>query len=301
MEFKCFNIDVDFLTKHWLHQVSWPVTASHNIQMDILRLDRIHPLISGNKWLKLQGWLEKFRDKGLKGIVTAGGPWSNFLHACGYACHTNSIPLHVLVKGHSHLNNPMLNDLKNWKTEITFVNRHQLYDKTFGLNLAQDKGFGWIPMGGDGTEGEKGVERWMNRLPLATYDIVCCATGTGTTAAGIAKSQMKFRELWVFDPGTGDASVPKKFTQLQNHLPHRSIRFFALNGAFGKLNRDLEAFMLDWYHQTAIPLDFVYTAPMFRAWADMIAGGLINTGNRILFVHSGGLQGNRSYPALPTA
>jgi 1-aminocyclopropane-1-carboxylate deaminase len=299
VDFKGFDIAKDLLTKEWLQTIEWPNASGNKIYSDILRLDLIHPLVSGNKWLKLKGWLERLNSERKQGIVTMGGPWSNFLHACAYACYINNIPLQVLIKGHEKMQNPLLDDLKAWNVDINFVNRQQFYDENYGQSLANDKNYLWIPLGGDGASGEQGIIRWMNELPLDAYDLVCCASGTGTTGSGIAKGNLAFKSLWVFDPGTGDESVQQKFNELSIAMPERNIFFYKLENKFGKLTPALEAFMKDWYKTTHIPLDLVYTAPMCHTLQGFINNGKIERNSRTLIIHTGGLQGNRSNPALP--
>ncbi len=48
------------------------------------------------------------------------------------------------------------------------------------------------------------------------------------------------------------------------------------------------------YHMYTIPTDFVYTAKLMFAINDLISKGFFPRGSRILAIHSGGLQGNRS-------
>ena len=37
-----------------------------NINVDVLRLDKIHPVVSGNKWFKLKYWLQDAAEKKYK-------------------------------------------------------------------------------------------------------------------------------------------------------------------------------------------------------------------------------------------
>jgi 1-aminocyclopropane-1-carboxylate deaminase len=48
------------------------------------------------------------------------------------------------------------------------------------------------------------------------------------------------------------------------------------------------------YYEAKIPSDFVYTAKLFYAIADLIIANFFPPGSRILLIHSGGLQGNSS-------
>jgi hypothetical protein len=45
-----------------------------NVQLDVLRLDKIHPVISGNKWFKLKYHLENFNAGNYNGIITSAVP-----------------------------------------------------------------------------------------------------------------------------------------------------------------------------------------------------------------------------------
>jgi hypothetical protein len=46
----------------------------NGIRWDILRLDLIHPVISGNKYFKLRFYLDQALKEGQKGILTFGEP-----------------------------------------------------------------------------------------------------------------------------------------------------------------------------------------------------------------------------------
>ena len=51
------------------------------VELAVLRLDRIDPLISGNKWFKLLEHLREARAAGAPGVISLGGAYSNHLHA----------------------------------------------------------------------------------------------------------------------------------------------------------------------------------------------------------------------------
>jgi 1-aminocyclopropane-1-carboxylate deaminase len=52
--------------------------------------------------------------------------------------------------------------------------------------------------------------------------------------------------------------------------------------------------MNEFYRETGIPTDIVYTGKLAYAMNDMIQKCKLPANSNILFVHSGGLQGNRS-------
>ena len=65
-------------------------------------------------------------------------------------------------------------------------------------------------------------------------------------------------------------------------------------GGFGKWNKDLLDFMNEFYKVNQIPLDIVYTSKMMYGIREMLDRKCFSTHERILCIHSGGLQGNAS-------
>ena len=68
-----------------------------DINADILRLDQLHPVISGNKWFKLKGHLQQ--ASAAHPVITFGGAWSNHLIATAYATRQKGIPSIGIVRG----------------------------------------------------------------------------------------------------------------------------------------------------------------------------------------------------------
>ena len=65
-------------------------------------------------------------------------------------------------------------------------------------------------------------------------------------------------------------------------------------GGYAKQKPELIDFMNDFYKETAIPTDFVYTGKLAFAIMDLVKKNYFLPGHKILMIHSGGLQGNRS-------
>lgn len=65
-------------------------------------------------------------------------------------------------------------------------------------------------------------------------------------------------------------------------------------GGYAKYTPALLSFMNEFYKQTSIPSDFVYTGKLFFAINDLVSNNFFNQGSKLLVIHSGGLQGNRS-------
>jgi 1-aminocyclopropane-1-carboxylate deaminase len=51
------------------------------------------------------------------------------------------------------------------------------------------------------------------------------------------------------------------------------------------------------FSESGIPTDFVYTGKLFFSVIRLVKMGLFSPGSRILVLHTGGLQGNRSLAA----
>ena len=69
-----------------------------NITVSLLRLDKIHPVISGNKMFKLHYFLKKAISLNKK-ILTFGGAWSNHLSATAAACKELQLDCIGIVRG----------------------------------------------------------------------------------------------------------------------------------------------------------------------------------------------------------
>jgi 1-aminocyclopropane-1-carboxylate deaminase/D-cysteine desulfhydrase-like pyridoxal-dependent ACC family enzyme len=76
--------------------------AEKRSQLDILRLDELHPVVSGNKWFKLKYYLKDASLNGFGKIATFGGAYSNHI-----------LPLHLPVKK------------REWKALELFVEKNQ--------------------------------------------------------------------------------------------------------------------------------------------------------------------------------
>jgi 1-aminocyclopropane-1-carboxylate deaminase len=73
--------------KPFLQDINDEVFEKRNIHIQMLRLDLIHPGISGNKWYKLKYNIETAVNKGYDTILTFGGAFSNHIHAASIAAH----------------------------------------------------------------------------------------------------------------------------------------------------------------------------------------------------------------------
>jgi 1-aminocyclopropane-1-carboxylate deaminase len=291
--------------------------ANSNYQVDVLRLDQLHPEISGNKWFKLKYNLQKAQELGHNTILTFGGAFSNHIAATAAACKLAGLKSIAVIRGEETeaLNSTLLKAREDGM-QFYFVNR-EAYKKKQEAFFLEDllKRFGphyLIPEGGNNEEGLKGC---MEILPPgAPYDYILCACGTATTFAGILASAKSSQTVIGISVLKGENALPEQATELlKQALPGStySIRGneelekqkienscitnnYCFNGYAGFDHR-LVTFKNQIEKQYGIPLDHVYTIKLFYALFDLVEKQKFKPNARILVVHSGGLQGNAGF------
>ena len=70
-----------------------PLTSfsSSTIEFSMLRLDKLHPIVSGNKWYKLRFYIQAALDQSFNTIASFGGPYSNHLVALAFTAKQNNL------------------------------------------------------------------------------------------------------------------------------------------------------------------------------------------------------------------
>lgn len=277
------------------------LTEEKNISLSVLRLDKIHPQVSGNKLYKLHFFLEKALASS-KRILTFGGAYSNHLSATAFACHANKISCIGIVRGEkpAMLSHTLAYCL-SLGMELIFLSREKYFRKDepyFEDNLLEKyPDYIIIPEGGFAHDGMKGAALIPALYKSDDYTHICCAVGTATTLAGLISSSEK-------ENITG-FSVLKNFNDLEERLkillncPTKNYSIISNYhfGGYAKRNEELINFMNRFYNETGIPTDFVYTGKMLYGTIDLINKNYFENGSKILCIHTGGLQGNLSLPA----
>lgn len=281
------------ISKITVDKIHLPEFAEKNIELEILRLNKIHPLISGNKWFKLKYHLENFNTGNYKGILTFGGAWSNHIIATAMACSLHKIKCIGIIRGEkpTQLSWTLMEAMK-LNMELKFISR-ELYRKKNADELLQQlkeehPGFYIIPEGGAGQEGEKGAGEIHDLVNKNSYSHIACAIGTATMFNGISKNVSTEQELI----GISVLKGMEKMDELNNTRIFYDYHF----GGYAKFTNELISFMNDFYKRTSIPTDFVYTAKLCYAIIDLLKQNYFAEESKILIIHSGGLQGNQSLP-----
>ena len=171
----------------------------------------------------------------------------------------------------------------------------------------------WIvPEGGADAWGVMGSQKLIEPDDITTpWDAILVAAGTGTTAAGMAIGLRGACPLIVCSALKGWKPLEAMQTLIQSTvndglwadglLENIASWEDAHEGGFAKRSPELMECMDAWESETHIELDAVYTGKLVLALKRRLEMDLVNRpaflsrGARILMLHSGGLQGNRSW------
>lgn len=276
-----------------------PVPASSfltkGIEAEILRLDKIHPLVSGNKWFKLRFYLEELRSLHKKRIITFGGAWSNHILATAAACHLQRLECTGIIRGERPIVlSPVLQDAEALGMQLLFIDRKSFAAQQVPAGLDRADNY-IIAAGGYGANGARGAATILDHCAKTRYTHICCAVGTGTMMAGLVNASLPSQQV------IGISVLKKNFQleeEIQQQIPGNRNSLTLLHdyhfGGYAKYSASLLQFMNDWYNETQLPTDFVYTGKLCFALQDLVAKGFFPEGSRILIIHSGGLTGNSS-------
>ena len=276
----------------------------NGVELAVLRLDRIDPLISGNKWFKLTEHLAQAQRAGASGVISLGGAYSNHLHALAAAGKRFGFPTVGLLRGHAQ-DTATVQDLKAFGMQLHWLGYG-------GYRARHEPGF-WepwralyphlysVPEGGGGLAGAVGcgvlveqAREQLRNLGWADYDGWWLAAGTGTTLAGLVLAEAGAHPVF------GAMAVPDDHGVAQNvsALVQGGYTLLdACRGGFAKVDPLLLDFIETTEQACGVPLEPLYTGKALLALKQQIEAGHIAPGTRLIFVHTGGLQGRRGLTA----
>jgi 1-aminocyclopropane-1-carboxylate deaminase len=286
--------------------------SAAGIEVAILRLDQIDPLISGNKWFKLVEHLKAAERNGAEGIISLGGAHSNHLHALAAAGKRLGFKTVGLLRGHEQ-ETPTVQDLQAFGMQLHWLGyggyraRHEPgFWKPW---LAQYPTLHAVPEGGGGLSGALGcvalkaqVDAQLSALGWRDYQAWWLACGTGTTLAGLVLAEAGAHPVF------GALAVPEDHgvaPQVEAILREAGVAnagyalIEASRGGFAKVDSGLLAFIEQTEQASGVPLEPLYTGKALLALKEQIAAGRFASGTRLVFVHTGGLQGRRGFSTDP--
>ncbi len=276
-----------------------PWIDSANISLDVLRLDLLHPVVSGNKWFKLKYYLQQASRQNKHCVATFGGAWSNHIVATAYACQQQNIACIGIIRGEqpAHLSFT-LRAAQNFGMHLHFVSRASYSNKKELVEKYTTQGCFVIAEGGYGEAGARGAADILRCCNASLYSHIIVAVGTGTTLAGLTTAAHPGQQVIGISSMKSNYELPQ---QVANLLPpsnaNKVVMFHDYHfGGYAKHPPELIAYINAVYVQHHLPLDIVYTGKAFYATQNLAAQQYFAPGSKLLFIHTGGLQGNASLP-----
>lgn len=280
-----------------------PWLAAAQVEAAILRLDLIDPLISGNKWFKLRGHLAHAHANRAPGLISLGGNHSNHLHALAGAGKRFGFATAGLLRGEPQ-DTPTVRDLQrlgmtlHWLGYGGYRARHQA--DFWAPWQARYPGWQCIPEGGGTAAGVQGcasiveqAQAQLAALGWADYDAWWLAAGTGTTLAGLVVAEAGAHAVHgalAVPRGHGVGQTVEQLAGSVGYQLHDACR-----GGFGRFDDELLAFVARSERHSGVPLEALYTGRALLALHEQVEAGAFAPGTRLIFLHTGGLQGRRGY------
>lgn len=278
------------------------------VSVNVLRLDKCHPFLSGNKWYKLKYNLLEFQQQPDLPILSFGGAYSNHLYALAAAGKLLGMETIGIVRGEmpEPLNSILAfakeQGMRLWSVSRGDYRRKHEADFLDALR-ARFGNFHCLPEGGSNPLAIRGCEeiasllRWQNK-DARQLIALCC--GTGTTMAGVISGVSKMENVAV--PEVLGISVLKGDGYLQSEVSSQlqawgyagSVPWRVDDahhcGGYARSNPALRSFLQEFTEFSDLPLEPVYTGKLFYALFDLIEKGAIPAGTEVLAVHSGGVH-----------
>jgi 1-aminocyclopropane-1-carboxylate deaminase len=276
--------------------VQLPLLQMNQVSLFVKREDRIHPIISGNKYRKLKYNLIEAKNLGFQTLLTFGGAFSNHIAATACVGYEQNFDTIGIIRGEELKTkweeNPTLKLAASHGMRLYFVDRETYKNKQQQGFVAFLKkkygGFYLLPEGGANALAVKGCEEILKESD-DEFDVVCSAVGTGGTLAGLVNSAQPNQRIMGFPVLKGDFLKQdiRKFASNKNWELVNDYHF----GGYAKINKDLVEFINRFKKETGIALDPIYTGKMMFGIFDMVKKGTFNKNTKILAIHTGGLQG----------
>ena len=282
-------------TKATISHLSHYETMGHFI--DMLRLDLVHPIVSGNKWYKLSAYIEDALSKKSTHLASFGGPYSNHIVALAFA--GSALGLSTIGYIRSNKNEPLtpsLEDAISYGMQLEFLGRTHFQEKKDRL-LSEDLSstIYYINEGGFGKLGAIGFASIANEVDLSEYDYIMAAVGTGTMLAGLISISKEHQKIIGIPVLKNEGTIQSEINSILAIEPKPYELLFQFHqGGYAKTTNEQIQSMNQFWKQTKIATDIVYTGKLITALDALLKDQYFEKGKKILLIHSGGLQGNRS-------
>jgi 1-aminocyclopropane-1-carboxylate deaminase len=260
---------------------------------DILRLDKIHSGASGNKFFKLKYNFLEAEEKGYEKILTFGGAFSNHIVATAISAKACGFKSIAIIRGEEVIN-PTLNLAKKNGMELYFIDREEYRNKDHPDFISEIQTRFQnpyiIPEGGTNKKAILGTAEIHDFIPKH-YNLISACFGTGGTLAGLINGKANHQKVLGISVLKGDWVKNELKSLVGKETNNWELSSQYHFGGYAKWKPELIDFIKEFYEKTAVPLDPIYTGKMMYGLMMEWKKDNISSDDRILVVHSGGLQG----------
>ncbi len=273
-----------------LQEIYSSLWAEQNIRILIKRDDLIHPIISGNKWRKLNEYIQLAQQRREYSILSFGGAYSNHLYSLAYIGHKMDIKTIGIVRGEelNEKSNPFLQQISQWGMNLHFISREAYRKKEIPktLDLAP---YLVIPEGGYGDLGLKGMKNLAEEIEKEIKpDYLITAMGTGTTGLGLSQ--------YTSSNVVGILTLQNK-KEIEEHIVEHSINTSKIElfsdyifDKYAKKQQILDDFCNEFEKSHQIKIEPIYTGRMFYGLYELIKQKYFKSESTIVALHTGGIK-----------
>jgi len=288
-----------------LQKIHHPLFDKYQLDVHVKRDDLLHGIISGNKWRKLKYNLEQLKKTNYQGALSFGGSYSNHIHAFAYACMQHNIPCIGVIRGEEqYASNFTLRWARHWGMQCHFVDR-KTYRRRFETDFLTEltelyPNYFIIPEGGSNNLAIPGVAEVVTELNQQTeFDTLITPVGSGGTLAGLISGDTvadckQHRVLGVAVLKQAEYLVDEiKALLTPEGLTHKDWQLLTEyhRGGYGKFSASDAQRIIAFNQQTGVTFEPVYSGKMILALLDLIELNYFKPYERIVLLHTGGLQG----------
>ena len=281
-------------------KIEHPLLREHEIELFVKREDLLHPFISGNKYRKLKYNISEAKTQKKTTLLTFGGAFSNHIAATAAAGKQYNFKTIGIIRG-DELGVDIQKTLSTNATlafaaaqgmQLHFIKRsaYKLKDTCKFIDQLHNQfgDFYLIPEGGTNNLAIKGCEEILTPSDKS-FDLICCAVGTGGTMCGLINSAQAHQKVMGF-PVLKENYLHQEIDRKTTNNNWTLNRKYHLGG-YAKYNEALIRFMNSFFDDQQILLDPIYTGKLLLGIFEEVRLQKISKKKCILAVHTGGIQG----------